>query len=93
MSEKFEVGGQCVCIVGGTWVILNKPAIVSPIKGRIYTIADIIRYPDEILGLKLPEISSETFSSEGFRPCKKTNISSLESFLKNPNKKILEDAI
>lgn len=82
----FHVTQQVVCIFAGPWRAWPKPidGVADPHKGAIYTIDEILECPfrPDVVGLHLAERpGSVVWTSDGFRPVRKTDISEIEKLL------------
>lgn len=82
----FHVGQQVVCVFPGPW--LDWPERVAleihPHKGRIYTINGIFECPfrADVVGFHLvEEPGPRVWTSDCFRPVRKTSISDFEKLL------------
>ncbi len=84
MTERFEIGGQAVCVNDRGWIDDDGKAD-GPTRGQVLTIQDMAIHPRthdlHLFFCGWPE-ALVAFVSWAFRPCKKTDISQFEELLK-----------
>lgn len=86
----FHVGQQVVCVFPGPWKRWPEDAIVRPWPhlNAVYTISEIIECPfrADVVGLGLAEIPGpQRYTSDAFRPVRKTDIGVFEKLLLTKN--------